>query len=1294
MSSVAESQPLGYGVTTPSAAPRPSRMFSLPRFRAAQTDPPWPLFLAVSVAWTLASPFVSGLFDGTEELTHFRDRAIGMTTLQGVDASGYAGNYVVMTSSLAVLFLLAFFLFTALDRALKKRIDADAVAKELQGIQRLSEIAIVLLAMRLVFRDDFLATLTTVVYFVIALAFVVILAKIHLHRRQGPESFGARLLDDSRIVVALLFLPLPLPFVFWTVFDLPIGFDGLPTAAWLVAWAAAAGAAFLAWYGLLRRRGIECSADADRLGSRLVLAAVPVYAFPISIPLSNELQYVLSRSSARTVGLGTMALLAAASVVLFLAHRRGLVRAGTPALVDFVLFPLFVATAALYKVHRQTIDLGFLDYFHTGEFTVPTQQFFDFSSVPLIDLRLAHTLSDFFYPALQSALAGYRGMDMLIWRSWLPAVVTVVILYFFLARLVSPAFALLATSFAPVMGTVTSYYSFALLPPLFLAGALRRPTLPRYVLVWASAVGLTLWRFDFGMVGWVALFLVLGVHLARHPGRLKVIAASLAIVAAASAAGFLLVALASHRPALESLLFLLKTYTFRLATRTRAELFDEYSTAAVVQYYLLPAVSLVTILYFAARRLLFSKYVSPGKHMLVFLAIFSLVISLRSLERHSLIEDFNPYLFVFLLAALPFLFRGTGAGRESPAARMAFFGVLVLNAFFWLPPSSYARSDLAHVFERGTWFERRDWTEDSQRVFFDTERHRDVVRFLRDHLDGGETFFDFTNSPLLYVFAGKEFPTRVIPNIIQTSETVQADVIKDLAELHAGGRLPFVIFKQGNEYWDNVDEVPNEVRSYRIAEFIYRHYAPLATVGRYQVWVESSYEDRDALTERYASRYEPPLSPEPVTKDMTRTSGGDPAHATFRVGTADPQVSSLYRLDEVPPLGAAPHWYLELSLRSSPPGGRLQVFFRIDDEDFAEAASVWAEIPPAAGDGFSALRLPVPAGPSASRLVDLRFDPPPGSETTFAGAALVGSEIAAMPLSPDELSQNFRLLDLPYVWGTHDPLAAASRTEVVDVLLDRPTFLDSGGELELPFSSPSPPGAPRTASGNGADKAGYLHLRMRPADPRFEESETRVRVEYGEPIRSSFELRVRDARSSYELYPVPFAGDFETHDAGSFAVGERTVFEAAGDDPYLHQVLDLGSLPVLDREHELFVVLDYRSSAAGELETFFGFDSSWFRPEDSVVVDIEKTSNHGEPGRVVAPVPAAGLRLTDLRFDFPRESLFEVVRVEFARRTGDDADYLVRLGTQWAWWSQEVGEIELRTSGPLTVSAAYLRAGD
>ena len=43
--------------------------------------------LAWSVALAAVLPMAEGLFEAATELTHFRNRAIGITTLQGIDAS-------------------------------------------------------------------------------------------------------------------------------------------------------------------------------------------------------------------------------------------------------------------------------------------------------------------------------------------------------------------------------------------------------------------------------------------------------------------------------------------------------------------------------------------------------------------------------------------------------------------------------------------------------------------------------------------------------------------------------------------------------------------------------------------------------------------------------------------------------------------------------------------------------------------------------------------------------------------------------------------------------------------------------------------------------------------------------------------------------------------------------------------------------------------------------------------------------------------------------------------------------
>ena len=114
---------------------------------------------------------------------------------------------------------------------------------------------------------------------------------------------------------------------------------------------------------------------------------------------------------------------------------------------------------------------------------------------------------------------------------------------------------------------------------------------------------------------------------------------------------------------------------------------------------------------------------------------------------------------------------------------------------------------------------------------------------------------------------------------------------------------------------------------------------------------------------------------------------------------------------------------------------------------------------------------------------------------------------------------------------------------------------------------------------------------------------------------------------------------------------------------------------------ELYLRLRYRSSTAGRLQVFYRFGGQPFREELSRSLDIVRTAEHGEPEVAVAPIgppAAASRRLTDIRFDIPRDSLFEVVDAEILRRPAGYQEYLVRILDQRDAALDDIGDEKTR----------------
>lgn len=119
-----------------------------------------------------------------------------------------------------------------------------------------------------------------------------------------------------------------------------------------------------------------------------------------------------------------------------------------------------------------------------------------------------------------------------------------------------------------------------------------------------------------------------------------------------------------------------------------------------------------------------------------------------------------------------------------------------------------------------------------------------ITNFINSSLAPHETYFDFSNAPLLYIFTNKKFTQYLIPNIFHSSEIIQNDAIRKFDTIYQQEKVPLVLFKQGNR-WDNVDFTPNEIRSYRIAEYIYTHYRPVGYIdNKYQLWIATYIDNR------------------------------------------------------------------------------------------------------------------------------------------------------------------------------------------------------------------------------------------------------------------------------------------------------------------------------------------------------------------------------------------------------------------------------------------------------------------
>jgi hypothetical protein len=1050
---------------------------------------PWAITLSISLTLSIIGFVLQYLINNNAlQLTNFKDRTIGIAVISGVDTALRTQLYVEFILGAILLFCIFFVLF---DYVSKRYLNSPSVSFEKQMIFYASLFAIASTFLYVTSRQTLFLNNLLLLYFIIILLSLFILIKVVAHYREWKSVPGV--FSKEIITLSLIF-----PFIAYVacliLFDKSLNFinDAYHYLLLFILWSL-----FLAAYYLLNRacRGLE--GHDLQVSNLIILSFIPALLIPISIPLSNELQFTLSGTvhiEPRLLSGIIAVLLLLLSLVLFLVlSKKENITVRSEKVIGDVYFPIIIATATLFRYYQHSLVIGAYDMFHQGELLISNQQLFSFGSLPYIGIYPTHGLSEMYYQVLYSLVNGYRPVEPLLW-SWITPVIGAVLVYFILKNIIDPAFSLMAILLVPISDLVGGYYyAMCMLVALCFIWAMKRITLFRSSLLWVTLVFLLFWRLDFGvaaMAGIVFIFSIIhikNVFMGSHDWiRVRNLSLSFFVVTFLSFAIFALLVVLNKESISQIILQNIQFILYQNPVMSYVNIISGYSNLVVLQYSLLPCISVIYLVYFVF--LLFMRRDNPSANqiILVFLAIFSLIMSIRSVQRHSLLEGYNSYLFVFLLICMPLYFK-----FKKNLSQVLFLGLLL--AYLLAMPSYTIMLNN----QNANFFDYHDWQGKEKRVYDDKSQYQDIVSLIDVSLVDNQTFFDFTNSPILYVFADKKHIPYIIPNLYQTSELIQNFTLEKLEDYHDKGSLPLIIFKQGNR-WDLVDSVPNEVRSYRIAEFIYRNYEPMGFVNQYQIWVEKNSRLSDTYSKNEIIKPIKFKLQEMRLYDINRTSADKLA---FQCGSYDPQFSNFLDLASAGPLNEALYSTLIVKYKSSL-AGSLQVFYGYNGSAFEEKYSSRVDLVNSSDSSENYLEVSVPIPSGKIGLTDVRFDPPSNSLFKVQSVQLGERNVLLNAIGPKDLQQDFDLKVLPYIWGKYDSKKASISTKILENVSMPRARIIKDEELTLPID-------PNLDKSTG----NYIHFRMK------SEKTGEVSLSYGNKLKSKIKFRVLPSRE-YEDYLI------------------------------------------------------------------------------------------------------------------------------------------------------------------------------
>ena len=284
-----------------------------------------------------------------------------------------------------------------------------------------------------------------------------------------------------------------------------------------------------------------------------------------------------------------------------------------------------------------------------------------------------------------------------------------------------------------------------------------------------------------------------------------------------------------------------------------------------------------------------------------------------------------------------------------------------------------------------------------------------------------------SNTIIPYTLLRKDNIPDAILNMLQAGEWYQNEIVQRLIQDRS--RVPIVV--TGGIIIDNV---PNEMRTYRISEYVYTNYRPIGHIDNYEIWLRndlnSSYYDPSSNQ----SYLIPFVAENLLTHDITAENRD--GSIVLHSGSEDPYAWNF--ILNGTPVQQSDSTYTGLHLvYTSSTSGPFQVYYTVNNTPFSEKNSVITTVNNASGDQDLYVTLPA----NIRYITNVRTDPPDNSNLTLKSGYLYPQDSS---MSPDKsVNRDFDLKELPYIWGTFDKTDPATHQPVQNILYEGEMQVDS-----------------------------------------------------------------------------------------------------------------------------------------------------------------------------------------------------------------------------------------------------------
>ena len=809
----------------------------------------------------------------------------------------------------------------------------------------------------------------------------------------------------------------------------------------------------------------------SRSNKRIILLFEPLVWLPLLCVIADEAYMILNqRNIFISPAIVFVVMLVLLMAVLYLRIR------GKTAEIEHVLsrrhFPVLIIGLSAFTFYSP-VQNATTEMFEIANGVLPMQQLFEFGKMPLVDTFSSHMVSDFFMMLLYTVFNGYDNLCFSCY-DFIFYVAASVLAYYLVRKITGNGYwAFFIALFYPYAEhLVPVYVSLALLSLLALINALNKRNFKSYTLLFFIAVFLVVWRVDLGFANAATLTATLFLLFAGNNYGIekKALFKSLLWVLSATAIVFILFLLLKGK----SIIYNMQSALDYFSSAQSYGYKELAATRDVISYslnYFFPVLVLAALGYALYR--LFTTDNTKTKMLsviLCYLSVFYFLNFQRGLVRHGLVEQWDIPLtsFAFLIFMVWILLILEKKNVSYLFITAMAVMTLVISRYKF-PEEELKRGGLYNsVYERIKHFPAVEHTKGKivrmpVEENFASANYGELGSFMDKNFSRrkwlGESYADFSNTPMLYYYLHKRSPHFFAQSPISYhSEALQRRWINEIES----SNTKWVLFSSYPEIWfDATDGVPNALRHYLIAEHLYMHFHPGYILNNKTMWIRNNTRvEGNAMDTVYS-----------VT-DVKKYAFDDAVLKGNVLETGNHAPSVSVNDIAISPKNEKKYFLILNAVNAAP--GEENIYFYFNHGSVPGKESKWRYT---SGNNYVFSVIQVLPGDT---ITGIRFSLTKNSQ--FVPNSLHIVECDYIPDYYSAAPRDFDLKELPYVWGKQDEKFKETKHKTFRQLTDSHETIPNQMEQKFFFN-------PVEKSGSGC----YVIIRA----GKRSEKEARIIMNYG-----------------------------------------------------------------------------------------------------------------------------------------------------------------------------------------------------